>query len=356
MPSVLHAKLRLRLRNGKPNLDTPKPCISFFFCCYLDGDGTYSNSTCQMPTIAVLFLVIDALPFADIWQRWVTSSRTHPRSARVRFYLHAKDRDTLLRDRRTPRWVRECTLPISYQPEWGSVELVRATLALIEEALRDDSVDWLLLASESCLPVTSLDAALRALTSADAGAGRSWLMYDLPHSRFDAERFDTLREALYTSDRISPAAICKADQWFCLTRCHAQAVVDGGRGVFWRAFKTITASDEWYFATCMCLCTFLDLAVLRAYDNAVKDQERRRELYGPRLPLPPLATVEDRGNVSGMFVPCIAVRYVDVACISFFTRACVCVCSGTATRDVSCVACGVEPVAAMDSVHRRGGA
>jgi hypothetical protein len=252
-----------------------------------------------MPTIAVLFLVIDALPFADIWQRWAASSRTHPRSARVRFFLHAKDRDALLCDRRTPRWVRECTLPISYRPEWGSVELVRATLALVEEALRDASVDWLLLASESCLPVKSLDAALRALTSADAGAGRSWLLYDLPHSRYDAERFDTLR-----SCGVPPTAICKADQWFCLTRCHAQAVVDGGRDVFWRAFKTITASDEWYFPTCMCLSTFLDLAVLRTHDDAVKDQERRRELYGPRLPLPPLATVEDHGNVAGA---CIAV-------------------------------------------------
>ena len=54
-------------------------------------------------------------------------------------------------------WLRDRLLPVSYRPEWGSVELVRAALELVRVAVTDDaSVQWLVLASESCLPVTTV--------------------------------------------------------------------------------------------------------------------------------------------------------------------------------------------------------
>lgn len=47
-------------------------------------------------------------------------------------------------------------LPHSFRPEWGSVELVRAELALLSAAIEDADVQWTVLASESCLPVRPL--------------------------------------------------------------------------------------------------------------------------------------------------------------------------------------------------------
>lgn len=75
----------------------------------------------------------------------------------VRFLIHAKDRRAVLADRTQPPWVHASLLPVSFRPEWGSVELVRAALELVHVALEDASVQWLTLASESCVPVVPLD-------------------------------------------------------------------------------------------------------------------------------------------------------------------------------------------------------
>jgi hypothetical protein len=207
----------------------------------------------------------------------------------VRFFVHAKNRDAVLRH--APAWVRDCLLPVSFAPEWGSVELVRAALALIAAALAaDDAVQWLLLASESCLPVTSLDAAMASLHA----SGRSWLHYDLARSRFDVDRERRLR-----GGGAGGAAVCKADQWFCLTRAHARAVLD--RGDFWSTFACISASDEWYFATCLALAGDISLDALRAQDRVAKERQRREELYGVcvRACTDAVAPEVDAGSATG---------------------------------------------------------
>jgi hypothetical protein len=132
-----------------------------------------------MPTLAVLLIVIDGVPFADVWRRWADTRvgfrmrvrlvcvhantcipcvrAQAPPGWAVRFLIHAKDRRAVLEDHTQPAWVHASLLPVSFRPEWGSIELVRAALELVHVALEDASVQWLALASESCVPVVPLD-------------------------------------------------------------------------------------------------------------------------------------------------------------------------------------------------------
>jgi hypothetical protein len=169
-----------------------------------------------MPTIGVLFIAIDGLPFAPIWQRWASTdvrrvvyllSESHsalctrclppfasqvPHGWSVRFWVHAKEPELIrteagfvaedagvsddetspsLADAMDPwaplaacchhvavqRWVAHRLLPVTFRPKRGSIELVLAALELLKQAIADDpTVEWLILASESCLPVVSL--------------------------------------------------------------------------------------------------------------------------------------------------------------------------------------------------------
>ena len=118
-----------------------------------------------MQTVAVLLIIIDALPYEDVWRAWAAeewhsgvtgagagagAGAAQPNCAtwRARFWVHAKHPERV----QSP-WVRERLLPVSFRPEWGSVELVRASIELMRAALRDTSVARLVLASETCVPV-----------------------------------------------------------------------------------------------------------------------------------------------------------------------------------------------------------
>jgi hypothetical protein len=182
-----------------------------------------SSRDMEQRTLAVLFIVIDSLPFARIWQSWSETevrdwkwfvvlswpacvppgpcvgphrplhnvgSSSHDRAPtpypqpapqvppgwRVRFWVHAKSPEIIRReaedasagpapssdapcsghDPASQRWVRDRMLPVTFRPTWGSVELVRAALELVRTALEDSSVQFLALASESCLPMQPL--------------------------------------------------------------------------------------------------------------------------------------------------------------------------------------------------------
>jgi hypothetical protein len=213
-----------------------------------------------MPTIAVLLLVIDGLPLEAHWRHWAGARAGVPPEWRVVFHTHAKHPG------RTAGWVADTLIGASFAPEWGSVELVRAALALVATALANPDVQHLVLASESCVPVAPLATWVREL-EADP---RPWLAYDLPRSRFDHERADAAR--------VPPGTPCKADQWWVLTRAAAAAAAADPHA--WRDFQAVTASDEWYFPTVLAMAGWIDLGPLHAEEAARKRAAQRRELYG----------------------------------------------------------------------------
>ena len=102
--------------------------------------------------IAVCFTIVDGLPHERCWRRW--AAELENRDVDVRFYAHAHRRE---KARRSSAWLAERMIRDHYETRWGSIELVRATLALLDDALRDDPA-LVAFASETCVPI-DVDAA-----------------------------------------------------------------------------------------------------------------------------------------------------------------------------------------------------
>jgi len=289
--------------------------------------------------IALLFLTINDLPHEHVWKEWLKSSPstdndepaaksseednlTSPsnESPLVSVLCHAKYPDRIksewLRQRHLLQQSRSSSdnsrhkqdtnddiiLPrfYSHRPEWGSVEITRAMIDLMEEALRIGSagdytnsakylstpagdellnnnntaeeskskgqhceqdippVDRFIFVSESCLPVTTLEEVEMALFGPKNASGSSASLYDkswvnarsVPNNGYSRQlQWDTIR-----ADNIPQHFIWKADQWLVLTRNDAEAVTTlpsrylNGRQL-WPAFRKCRASDEIYFPT-----------------------------------------------------------------------------------------------------------
>ena len=257
-------------------------------------------------------MTIDGLPHGHIWKEWLKSSSSctdgdaskHDKpsssdietSPIVSVLCHAKYPDRIksewLRQRHLLQQSRKNdddndSLPKfhSHRPEWGSVEITRAMIDLLEEALRigtDDSmnsakylstpidtgaqqnkqnippVDRFIFVSESCLPVTTLEEVELALFGPRNASESSAALYDkswvnarsTPNNGYSRQlQWDAIR-----TDNIPHNYIWKADQWMVLNRSHADAVASlptkhlNGHQL-WPAFRKCRASDEIYFPT-----------------------------------------------------------------------------------------------------------
>ena len=179
----------------------------------------------------------------------------------------------------------------SRRPSWGSVEITKAMVDLVEEGLRigdgsaagrrylataprrpDDGsgttatastvppVDRFVFVSESCLPAATLREFGLALFGPAGGDGRTAAMYDKswvnarssPNNGYARQlQWDAIRPC-----DIPPGNVWKADQWMVLNRVHAEAVAAmpgrylGGREL-WSAMRRVRASDEMYFPTAL---------------------------------------------------------------------------------------------------------
>lgn len=276
--------------------------------------------------IALLFLTIDDLPHEHIWKEWLKSSSSQEDNSSsssnetpmVSVLCHAK-----FPDRIKSEWLRQRHLLQqsrnnsdnstrqqdtnddrfprfhSHRPEWGSVEITRAMIDLMEEALRIGTgesthsakylstpgnelgnnnvstketkpsehhceqnippVDRFIFVSESCLPVTTLEEVELALFGPKNASDSSAHLYDkswvnarsTPNNGYSRQlQWDAIR-----ADNIPHNYIWKADQWMVLTRLDAEAVASlpsrlNGRQL-WPAFRKCRASDEIYFPTAL---------------------------------------------------------------------------------------------------------
>ena len=250
--------------------------------------------TTPRKTLALMFIVIDTLPYEDVWRQWigdrdidgdssrivsscnshgkneptrthnqsnghnnsnssagnVTATETPENNPNVRVFVHAK-----FPERVRSQWLRSRLIGQSFKPAWGSVEITRAMLALVEGALTAVPADVapdmrLVFASESCLPIVPLNVAARALWSQDA----SWL--DVKSKPRNGYNGSAQWVPIEKSAAVPAECVCKSDQWVALTRKHA-ALVCGlpatvGHTDMWQAFRKSCASDEMYFATLLC--------------------------------------------------------------------------------------------------------
>jgi hypothetical protein len=204
-------------------------------------------------------LIIDSAPLGPIWEAWAAQC-----PGRVQFRVHAKFPERV----RTGSWEHRHLVPLTFRPEWGSVELVRAALALCD----DIRTQWFALVSESCVPVWSCGDTLAHLV---ASGGLSWVRYHLPSSRFDARACAAVAPPFTARD------LCKSDQWVLLSAADA-AAIHAAWAASWTGLRTVPGADEWFWATVLGKLGAVDVGALHRAEHAHRVAQQRADLYGIR--------------------------------------------------------------------------
>jgi len=261
--------------------------------------------------LALLVISIDDLPYQDIWKGWCESlpssminSEEEVDEYYISFLCHAKFPQNVKSD-----WLRQrlLTYPpkqgrgnsfmdpvhLSRTPEWGSVEITRAMLDLLQEGLKigkfDNNivqyvdkrfcpsrylvrsppsfniaeltcktippVDHFLFVSESCIPVVTVPELFSKISDSNV----SWLNAHhrtedgTPKNKYEDDQFAGINR------RIPGQYRWKGDQWVLLSKRHASSIIGMDRPFkppkhqLWQSFRNINASDEMFFPTALAL-------------------------------------------------------------------------------------------------------
>ena len=97
---------------------------------HLERNSTQNANDEHGNGLTLMFMIIDSLPFENIWKTWLNNATLATRSI-VRIIIHAKHPDRV-----KSQWVKS-RLCQSFQlkPEWGSVELTDVMVRLLNEAV-----------------------------------------------------------------------------------------------------------------------------------------------------------------------------------------------------------------------------
>eukprot|EP00339_Tiarina_fusa_P022080 CAMPEP_0117053282 /NCGR_PEP_ID=MMETSP0472-20121206/36841_1 /TAXON_ID=693140 ORGANISM="Tiarina fusus, Strain LIS" /NCGR_SAMPLE_ID=MMETSP0472 /ASSEMBLY_ACC=CAM_ASM_000603 /LENGTH=624 /DNA_ID=CAMNT_0004768253 /DNA_START=206 /DNA_END=2076 /DNA_ORIENTATION=+ len=259
--------------------------------------------------IALMVITIDDLPYEHIWKAWCQT--LNPGNAKDDYFIsvvcHAKYPAKV-----QSGWLKQRMLVyppkvgrgnsyldpdfLSRAPNWGSVEITRAMLDLLQSGLKighckqkdmrfsanrflarrplvpldseeeiDDSippVDQFLYVSETCLPVVSAQEMFELASDTTV----SWVNArhrrdpDTPKNAYENDQFGNINR------RIPGQYRWKADQWVLLCRHHAQQIMNMDRPhippkhQLWQSFREINASDEMYIPTCLAMLGWLRFA------------------------------------------------------------------------------------------------
>ena len=235
--------------------------------------GKPSNSDSNTPAgfhLAICACVVDDLPHEEVWRRFMQSDTfavpgSDDKNASSELYIHAKHPDRL-----RSSWARSKTISKCYKPNWNDVRIVRALLALAEEALADKRTTHILFATESCLPIATLGEVAKRIVVEQGGQNKQKSNINWDRSFVDAygrnssrcTRFDERNCWDVLIGKIPPDAIQKALPGWCLiSRKHMESILNlpqtlGGQDL-WPAFTDVWAPEEVYFPTCLTLCGYL---------------------------------------------------------------------------------------------------
>lgn len=191
------------------------------------GERPLEQKARRPPKLGLLFLTRGDVNHPDIWREFVQEAPD-----RVRIFSHNKDNQ--LPD---GSFLARSQIRSHFETEWGGIALVKATRALLLEALEDVDLTHFALLSESCVPIRPLPEILRRL--------------DLdPRPQF---KFKTCREApARQSSRIVsvpevPAGCWRFQpQWWLFDRVSA---VFSATQDFTDLFDEMYIPDECYFST-----------------------------------------------------------------------------------------------------------
>jgi hypothetical protein len=218
-------------------------------------DGEQNGILKAGQRIAHLFLIRRRINHERIWKKFFDGYESY-----FSIYVHAKERDQiasrLLRGKHISGWC---------ETAYGHISLVRAELLLLEEALKNKENEFFLLHSESCVPIRSFEYVYRQLFA----TGRSWL-----HSfKDDMWRYYGIRPTA-----VPLSAFFKSSQFFCLTRSHAQMVLDHGGVDDW---VKCSCADEHYIPTILAINGKLGACSPRQLTFTEWNRQRREGGWGP---------------------------------------------------------------------------
>lgn len=181
--------------------------------------------------LGLLFLTRGDVHHPEIWRDFVAEA-----PERVKVFSHAKTPGKL-----KGGFLENTNIREHFETEWGGISLVRASRAMLLEAMEDESLTHFVLLSESCVPVRPLPEILRRLELD-------------PRPQFG---FRTLKEASARhSSRIGavpgvPHGCWRfQSQWWLMDR--VAAIFSAGQD-FTEMFEKMFVPDEAYFATVLAM-------------------------------------------------------------------------------------------------------
>ena len=276
--------------------------------------------------IALLAITIDDMPYEHIWKAWCQTINP-PGNMKDNYFIslicHAKYPKNVQSE-----WLKQRILVyppkvgrgnsyldpdyLTRTPNWGSVEITRAMLDLLQNGLKvghcrqqdkrfsanrflvrrpeiplnseeevDNSippVDQFLYISETCVPVVSAQDTFHLVSDTTV----SWVNArhrkdpDTPKNAYENDQFGMINR------RVPGQFRWKADQWVLLSRQHAQQIMNMDRPhippkhQLWQSFRDINASDEMYIPTCLAMLGWL------RYAADGEDTQKTRGEWRPR--------------------------------------------------------------------------
>jgi hypothetical protein len=177
---------------------------------------------------AFLFLTVGNVTQPALWQDFFKS---RPKGTEFSLYCHAKLpekiawpflRDRIIRDR----------IPTAY----GHISLVRATMLLFREALKDKSNTHFLFLSDSCVPLYAFASLQEFLSQTD----KSFIRHEVVKNLTSDLRWSQLRDTNF----LARDQFYKQHQWMILHRDAVEAILCED---FTEQYELMFAPDEYYF-------------------------------------------------------------------------------------------------------------
>jgi len=184
-----------------------------------------------MDKIAFLFLTMDNVGFPNIWEDYFKDNMD-----KINIYCHPKNKDLV-----TNNFLKNNIISNIKETSWG--DLLDAILSLLTEALNDNTNNYFVLISDSCLPIKSFDSFYNFLF----GNNKNISYVDL-NDDFLIDKKESI-EYLYRKKGLGKYfdrdyKFTKHSQWFCLSRYHVNKLLNDKMKSTMNKFINIHTGEE----------------------------------------------------------------------------------------------------------------
>ena len=213
--------------------------------------------------IAFLFLTVGNLTQPKFWQRFFQNHNQYS------IYLHSKHPEKL------DPFFQPHTIE-SIPTKWGDISLVRATLLLLKEAVKDPDNCKFVLLSDSCVPIQPFDEVYRVLMNDDLG-----YIQNEGHACMKRR-----------PENVSMSVFYKQSQWMVFNLEMARLALEHDMT---DDFQEMFAPDEHYFITLYCVLGKMDLFHSRNLTHVNWAGNRNHPFEYGKIWLPGIKLMQDKG-------------------------------------------------------------